>query len=113
MSQEKCIPCNSKSVILNKMETDRLLGNVPEYKLLEIDNEKRISRKYTFKNFKEALAFTNSVGEISEQQKHHPRIILEWGNVEVSWWTHSIGGLHKNDFIMALETDRLYKIKTI
>ena len=57
------------------------------------------------KNFREALAFTNQVGEIAEAQGHHPGLLTEWGKVTVTWWTHKINGLHKNDFIMAAKTD--------
>jgi 4a-hydroxytetrahydrobiopterin dehydratase len=57
----------------------------------------------------EALDFTNRVGELAEQQGHHPAIITEWGKVTVTWWTHKIKGLHRNDFIMAAKTDRLYQ----
>ncbi|PWN22395.1 putative pterin-4-alpha-carbinolamine dehydratase [Microstroma glucosiphilum] len=64
-------------------------------------------KSYRFKNFRTALAFTNSVGVLAEEQKHHPRLITEWGSVEVGWWTHAIGGLHTNDFVMAAKTDEI------
>ena len=60
-----------------------------------------------FKNFEQALQFTNKLGTVAEQQNHHPAILTEWGKVTVSWWTHKIGGLHKNDFIMAARTDAI------
>jgi 4a-hydroxytetrahydrobiopterin dehydratase len=65
-------------------------------------------RAFKFKNFTEALAFTDQVGEIAEEEGHHPALFTEWGKVTVRWWTHKIGGLHENDFIMAAKTDRLY-----
>jgi 4a-hydroxytetrahydrobiopterin dehydratase len=61
-----------------------------------------------YKNFVEALHFTNKVGELAETEGHHPSLLTEWGKVTVTWWTHKINGLHRNDFIMAAKTDELY-----
>ncbi len=68
-----------------------------------------ITRVFKFKNFLEALDFTNKVGEIAESEGHHPEITTEWGKVTVQWWTHKIKGLHENDFGMAAKTDLLLK----
>ena len=67
----------------------------------------RLVRTFTLPNFRAALAFTQRVGELAEEEGHHPAILTEWGKVTVSWWTHKIKGLHKNDFIMAAKTDAL------
>jgi 4a-hydroxytetrahydrobiopterin dehydratase len=74
---------------------------------VEKDGIKRLERSFLFDDFAQALAFTNKVGQIAEEEGHHPDILTEWGRVTVSWWTHKIGGLHKNDFIMAAKTDNL------
>jgi 4a-hydroxytetrahydrobiopterin dehydratase len=71
------------------------------------DGVDRLQRVYRFKNFVEALAFTNRVGQIAEAEGHHPLLITEWGRVTVQWWTHKIGGLHINDFVLAAKTDEL------
>lgn len=71
------------------------------------DGIKRLEKSFKFKDFAEALAFTNKVGKIAEKEGHHPDILTEWGRVTVSWWTHKIKGLHRNDFIMAAKTDAL------
>ncbi len=84
-----------------------LLQSIPGWKILNIDNVKRLHRAYKFKNFVEAMNFTHKVGEIAELENHHPAILTEWGKVSVSWWTHKIKGLHMNDFIMAAKTDEL------
>jgi len=65
-------------------------------------------KKYSFDDYEAALAFTNAVAELAEVEGHHPKLILEWGQVYVSWWTHKINGLHKNDFICAAKTNFLY-----
>ncbi|NQV31076.1 MAG: 4a-hydroxytetrahydrobiopterin dehydratase, partial [Phycisphaeraceae bacterium] len=67
----------------------------------------RLERTYYFENFKEAMVFTQLVGDLAEQENHHPAILTEWGRVTVTWWTHKIKGLHINDFVMATQTDKL------
>ena len=67
-----------------------------------------LERAFAFPNFVDALAFTNKVSALAESESHHPALLTEWGKVTVTWWTHKIGGLHRNDFIMAAKTDQLY-----
>jgi 4a-hydroxytetrahydrobiopterin dehydratase len=81
---------------------------VPDWELVEREGVKRLERTFKFKDFAQALAFTNRVGELAEQQDHHPVIVTEWGKVKVTWWTHKIRGLHQNDFIMAAKTQEAY-----
>ena len=68
---------------------------------------KQLQRQYKFKNFVTAMAFANELAEISEAEGHHPGILVEWGKATVTWWSHSIKGLHRNDFVMAAKTDSL------
>jgi 4a-hydroxytetrahydrobiopterin dehydratase len=63
---------------------------------------------FTFGNFAQALDYTNRVGTLAEEAGHHPALLVEWGKVTVSWWTHKIKGLHRNDFIMAARSDEAY-----
>lgn len=81
---------------------------VPDWEMLENKKITQIRRSFKFKNFAKALTFTNRVGEISEQQDHHPIIVTEWARVQISWWTHTVKGLSENDFIMAAKTDALF-----
>jgi len=81
---------------------------VPDWQIVERDQIKRLERAFKFKNFVEALQFTNRVGKLAEEEGHHPALLTEWGRVTVTWWTHKIKGLHRNDFIMAAKTDGLY-----
>ena len=66
-----------------------------------------LRRVFKFNNYQESLEFTKKVAALADQEDHHPAILLEWGKVEVTWWTHKIGGLHKYDFIAAAKTDTL------
>jgi len=82
-------------------------AEVPDWHVVERDGIKRLERVFRFSNFAEALAFTIRVGELAEAEGHHPALLTEWGRVTVTWWTHKIKGLHRNDFIVAAKTDRL------
>jgi 4a-hydroxytetrahydrobiopterin dehydratase len=92
---------------LSDEEIDQFYRQLQRWQVVERDGIKRLERSFEFKDFAEALAFTNKVGELAEEEGHHPDILTEWGKVTVSWWTHKIGGLHKNDFVMAAKTDAI------
>jgi 4a-hydroxytetrahydrobiopterin dehydratase len=108
LEQASCEACRKDAPALTEDEIRHLLKQVPEWTQLERKGEKQIERVFKFRNFAQALAFTQSVGELAEREQHHPALLTEWGKVTVTWWTHKIGGLHKNDFIMAARTDGLF-----
>ncbi len=93
---------------LNQAEIERHMVDVPGWEVVTEDGEPRLKRVFKFKDFAQALAFTNRVGEIAEQQDHHPALLTEWGKVTVSWWTHKVRGLQLQDFEMARKTADLY-----
>lgn len=109
LAQLKCVACRPDSPRATEQEIQEWLPQIPEWRVIERDGEPQLTRTFKFKNFAEALAFTNRVGELAEQQDHHPALLTEWGKVTVTWWTHAIKGLHRNDFVMAAKTDQLYK----
>ena len=109
LAQEKCVPCESDIPPLTTDEIDELKQELPQWQVVEVEGIPRLKRNFEFKNFAKALEFTNAVGEIAENQGHHPLISLTWCEVTVEWWTHNIKGLHKNDFIMAAKTNELYR----
>src|ERR687898_983466 len=82
---------------------------VSDEEIAEVDGIKRLQRVFRFDDFAQALAFTDAVGALAESEGHHPALLTEWGRTTVAWWTHKIKGLHRNDFIMAAKTDRLYR----
>jgi len=94
---------------LSAEEIANLKPEAPDWDIVERDGILRLERAFKFKNFVQALAFTNRVGELAEEQGHHPALLTEWGRVTVTWWTHKIKGLHRNDFIMAAKTDELFQ----
>lgn len=108
LRQMKCVPCRGDEPTVTEEEIRELHPQVSDWEIFEVDGVKRLRRTFKFKNFAQALAFTQQVGEIAEEQDHHPVIVTEWGKTTVTWWTHKIGGLHRNDFIMAAKTDELY-----
>lgn len=108
LSQLTCIPCKGGDPPLTEEQIATLKPQIPEWAVVTRDGVPRLERAFKFRDFASALAFTNQVGRIAEEQDHHPAILTEWGRVTVTWWTHAIKGLHQNDFIMAAKTDQLY-----
>ena len=103
----KCEPCRVGVAPATEEEIKKFMVQVPGWVVAEQNGIKQLERAFKFKNFVQALAFTNNVAEIAEAEGHHPVIRTEWGKVTVTWWTHKIKGLHRNDFIMAAKTDKL------
>jgi 4a-hydroxytetrahydrobiopterin dehydratase len=109
LHEMKCVPCRGDVPPLTEVEIAEYLVEVPEWKVMEQGGVKRLERVYKFKNFARALAFTLQVGVLAEREDHHPEILTAWGRATVTWWTHAIKGLHRNDFIMAAKTDQVYE----
>ena len=104
LTQQKCVACEGDVTPFNQVEAEVLLKQIPGWELSS--DGKTISNKYTFKDFKEALAFVNTVGAIADSEGHHPDIELGWGKVNISLTTHAIKGLSQNDFIVAAKIDQ-------
>ncbi len=108
LAEEKCVACRADAPHVTEQEIVRFHSQVPEWKLIHEDGIRKLQRTFRFTNFVKAIAFTNDVGDLAEVEGHHPRLVTEWGRVSVTWWTHKIRDLHRNDFVMAAKTDRLY-----
>lgn len=104
----KCVACRGDEPTLTDQELAALTPQIPDWEVVEIDGVKRLRRAFRFKDFAESLRFTDRVGALAEEEGHHPALLSEWGRTTVSWWTHKIRGLHRNDAIMAAKTDRLF-----
>ena len=107
LTGEKCIACRPDAPRVTDAEIAELMAQIPDWRIQEADGIPHLVRTFSFPDFAQALAFTNRVGQIAEEEAHHPALLTEWGKVTVSWWTHAIEGLHRNDFIMAAKTDTL------
>ena len=111
LAQMKCTACRKGEPTVTEEELALFQPQVPDWHIVQVDGIDHLKRTFIFPNFLEALDFTNLVGGLAEEEGHHPALLTEWGKVTVSWWTHKIGGLHRNDFIMAARTDELYEGK--
>jgi 4a-hydroxytetrahydrobiopterin dehydratase len=105
----KCVSCRGGEPTVTEAEIIELHQQIPDWQTVERYGIKRLERQFKFKNFADALAFTNKVGQLAEVEGHHPALLTEWGKVTITWWTHKIKGLHRNDFIMAAKTDQAYQ----
>ena len=105
LTKKKCVPCEGGEKPLKSPELhDYMIQLRNEWKLV---NEKRIQYEFKFKNFKEAIKFVNKVADLAESEGHHPDIQIHWNKVLIELWTHAIGGLSENDFIVASKIEQL------
>ena len=104
LATKACVPCRGGVSPLKGEELAALEKQVDGWNVIE---EHHLTKTFTFPNFREALSFVNRVGELAEEQGHHPDIALAWGKVGITSWTHKINGLTESDFILAAKIDRL------
>jgi 4a-hydroxytetrahydrobiopterin dehydratase len=104
----QCVACRAGEPTVTEAELAEYQPQVPDWQIVERADIQRLERTFRFSTFADALHFTNVVGQQAEADGHHPAILTEWGHVIVTWWTHKIRGLHRNDFIMAAKTDELF-----
>ncbi|MBS3127380.1 4a-hydroxytetrahydrobiopterin dehydratase [Candidatus Woesearchaeota archaeon] len=104
LATKKCVPCEGGIPPLKGKKLQEYLSQVSKWNVVE---EHHLTKKFKFKDFKTALKFVNKVGELAEQEGHHPNISFTWGKVEITLFTHAINGLSENDFILARKIDLL------
>lgn len=110
LADSRCVPCQEAAAPLKPADISVFQQQLsPEWQVVDGHH---LERKFTFKNFRQALDFVNTVGGLAETQGHHPDIYLSWGKVKISLWTHKINGLHENDFILAAKIDHLQTADT-
>lgn len=105
LTQKKCVPCEGGVAPFTKEQASDYLPQVPDWELS--DDAKQITRRFKFKNFKESMAFVNTVAELAESEGHHPDITISWNKVTLTLMTHAISGLSENDFICAAKINQL------
>ena len=114
LTKKKCIPCEAGTPPLSKSREEELLVQVPEWKLLRRPathadpiGVHKLQRKFKFKNFVEAMEFVNKVADLAESEGHHPDIAIVYSRVTLELFTHEVGGLSENDFILAAKINQL------
>lgn len=106
LTQKHCIPCEGGTPPLSVENEDELIKQIPHWLLLR-DGTHRLRRQFQFKNFKESIDFVNNVARIAENEEHHPDIYIFYNKVQLDLFTHAVGGLSENDFIMAAKIDSI------
>ena len=105
LAKKSCAACESGGAHLKGSDLVRLRADLkPGWTVID---EHHLEKEYNFKNFRDALTFTNAVGELAETENHHPDLFLTWGRVKVTIWTHKVGGLTESDFVLAAKIDTL------
>jgi len=107
LADEPCEACTSDDDPLTSDEYEPYLADLSD--AWEVVDDHHLEANYEFDDFRDALEFTYEIGELAEEEWHHPDIALAWGEVEVEMWTHKIDGLHKTDFVMAARMDRIHE----
>ena len=110
LSEQGCVACRADAALISDAELQQLMPAIADWQIVVVDAVMQLTREFAFRNFAQAMAFSNRIGDISEAENHHPAILTEWGKVTVTWWSHNIRGLHKNDLIMAARTDQAYEV---
>ena len=107
LKENKCEACRIGAPLVTAVEKEEFFKEINGWSIIKLENVERLVKVFKFSDYQEAVTFSNAVAMLAEEEDHHPKIVLEWGVVEVSWWSHKIGGLHRNDFICAAKTDVL------
>ena len=105
--ESKCEACTIDAPLVSDNEATELLKELDNWKIEQRDGTKQLVKQFKFSNYEKSVDFCKKVADLAESEDHHPKIILEYGCVEVFWWSHKIKGLHKNDFICAAKTDQI------
>ena len=106
---EKCTACRADSPAVSDEELNSLLPLIANWEFIEENGIRKLDRIFRFPTFTEAMIFTNKIASLAEEEGHHPRIVTEWGRVRLTWWTHKIRNLHRNDFLMAVKSSDVFK----
>ena len=106
--EKKCVPCDRRVQPFTETQIKEYLSQLKtEWEVLD---NKKIKKQFKFKNFKDAIAFVNKVAELAEQEGHHPDITINYNRVTIELFTHAIGGLSENDFILAAKIEQIYPL---
>ena len=108
LKQSHCEACRIGAPKVTEDEIAQLMSELEGWSIQQRAGVQQLEKSYEFKDFASAMEFANKIGDEAETEEHHPAIKVEWGKVTLTWWTHKIGGLHRNDFITASRSDEAY-----
>jgi len=110
LARTPCTACRKGAPVVTPEEIQEFMPQLhPGWRIVEVEGVPRLERVFALKDFVQAMELAQRIGEIAEEQGHHPALLVEWGRLTVSWWTHAILNLHRNDFIMAAKSDRAFQ----
>jgi len=104
LAERQCVPCRGGVPPMKGEQINEMSSQLPDWQVV---NEHHLQRAYSFKDFRETLDFVNRIGELAEEQGHHPDICFGWGKADITIWTHKIDGLTESDFVLAAKIDKL------
>ena len=107
LTKGKCEACNIDAPLVSNEEKNQFMAELDNWQIISIEGIEQLHKVFKFDTYHDAMRFSQAVAVLADHEDHHPKIVLEWGKVEVFWWTHKIKGLHKNDFICAAKTDQI------
>ncbi len=109
LSEQKISATPETATGLTRKEQESLLEKIPYWRINRHSKQHQLERDFIVKNFQSAIDLSNKITLIAEESDHHPTLVVQWGKVKVIWWSHSIKGLHLNDFVMAAKTEEIFK----
>jgi 4a-hydroxytetrahydrobiopterin dehydratase len=107
LKDRRCVPCEGGTPALDEATVARMLAEVPGWELRREDDQPRLGRRFRFRDFVAAMAFINKMAALAEAEGHHPDFAVHYNRVDVTLWTHAVGGLSDNDFVLAAKIDTL------
>ena len=107
LKEKRCVPCEGGTPPLDQAETEKLLGQVSGWSTLSEAGQPRLRKRFEFVDFLAAMAFVDKMAAVAEEEQHHPDFCVHYSRVDVTLWTHAVGGLSENDFILAAKIDAI------
>lgn len=109
LASKKCIPCEAGTPAMSRREAVKLLEEISGWELVDVGSSLKIRKSFKFASYMEGIDFVDKVARVAEQEGHHPNLEVGYAKVAVNLWTHAIGGLSENDFILAAKIDNLQR----
>ena len=109
LTAEQCEACRTGSPLVTDAEERELKPQIPDWEITDTNGVRKLKRTYKLHGWMPAVEFATAIANLAETEDHHPSLLITWGKVTITWWTHAIKGLHRNDFIMAAKSDQTFE----